>query len=68
MDLTQIVPAGRQIIERYGASGFRVSGAIWLGPVLVFPDLTLAWTAADAAAVDWESLAPVVERGGVQIL
>jgi len=68
MDLTQIVPAGRQIIERYGASGFRVSGAIWLGPVLVFPDLTLAWTAADAATVDWESLAPVVKRGGVQIL
>ncbi len=68
MDLTQIIPTGRQIIERYGASGFRVSGAIWLGPVLVFPDLTLPWAAAHAAAVDWDSLTPVVEHGGVQIL
>jgi uncharacterized protein len=68
MDLTQVVPAGRQVIERYGPSGFRVSGVIWRGPVLVFPDRTLPWTAADAAAVSWESLAPVVEHGGVQVL
>jgi uncharacterized protein len=68
MDLTQIVPAGRQIIERYGPTGFRVTGVIWRGPLLVFPDLTLSWTPADAAAVDWESLTTVVEHGGVQIL
>ncbi len=68
MDLTPLVPPGRQLIERYGPSGFRVSGVIYRGPVLVFPDATLPWTAADAAAVTWESLAPVIERGGVQIL
>jgi uncharacterized protein len=68
MDLTPIAPLGRQLIERYGPSGFRVSGVIWPGPVLVFPDLTLSWSAADAAAVSWESLLPVVEHGGVQIL
>jgi uncharacterized protein len=68
MDLSQIVPAGRQVIERYGPTGFRVSGVIWRGPVLIFPDLTLSWTPVDAAAVDWESLTPVVEHGGVQIL
>ena len=68
MDLTPIVPAGRQVIERYGPTGFRVTGVIWRGPLLVFPDLTLPWTPLDAAAVDWESLTPVVEHGGVQIL
>ncbi len=68
MDLTPLVPAGRQVIERYGPSGFRVTGVIWRGPVLVFPELTLPWTAIDAAAIDWESLTPVVEHGGVQIL
>jgi uncharacterized protein len=68
MDLTPIVPAGRQVIERYAPSGFRVTGVIWRGSLLVFPDRTLPWTAADAAAVSWESLAPVVEHGGVQIL
>ncbi len=68
MDLTLVVPAGRQLIERYGPSGFRVSGVVWHGPVLVFPDLTLPWTAIDAAAVGWESLRPVIEHGGVEIL
>jgi len=65
MELTQIVQPGRQLIERYGASGFRVSGTIYLGPVLVFPDQTLHW--ADAA-ISVEGLAPVAARGGVELL
>jgi len=65
MELTQILQPGRQVIERYAAGGFRVSGTIYAGAVLVFPDVTLAW--ADAA-LTVESLAPVVAHGGVEIL
>ncbi|HTV45502.1 MAG TPA: Mth938-like domain-containing protein [Stellaceae bacterium] len=68
MDLSPLVPAARQIVERYGPSGFRVSGVIWNCPVLVFPDLTREWNITDAARIDWVSLLPVVEHGGVQIL
>jgi uncharacterized protein len=65
MELTQLVQPGRQVIERYAASGFRVSGAIFAGPVLVFPDVTLVWAEAALSAA---SLAPVVEHGGVELL
>ena len=68
MDLTPLVPAGRQVIERYAPSGFRVTGVIYHGPVLVFPDRVLPWDATSASAVTGESLAPVIEHGGVQIL
>ena len=68
MDITPVATAGRQIIERYAPSGFRVSGVIYHGPVLVFPDLTVAWDAASARDVTRETLAPVIEHGGVQIL
>ena len=68
MELTPLVPAGRQVIERYGESGFRVAGVIYRGSVLVFPDRTLLWAAVNASDVTWESLAPVIEHGGVQIL
>jgi uncharacterized protein len=68
MDLTPLVPAGRQIIERYAPSGFRVAGMVYHGPVLVFPDRTLLWEVASGPPVTWESLAPVIEHGGVQIL
>ena len=68
MDLTPVPTAGRQIIERYAASGFRVSGVIYHGPIMVFPDLTVAWDAANARDITWETLAPVIEHGGVEIL
>ena len=56
MELTASSPAGRQLIERYGPSGFRVSGTVYPGPVLVFPDRTLVW--ADAIFTE-AGLAPV---------
>ena len=65
MELIAVSPAGRQIIERYAASGFRVSGVIYQGPVLVFPDRTLSWP---EAVLTPESLAPVIEHGGVELL
>jgi len=65
MELTQVTQPGRQVIERYGPSGFRVSGQIHLGPVLVFADLTIAW--ADPAITE-AALAPVVEHGSVELL
>jgi uncharacterized protein len=68
MELTPLVPTGRQTIERYGASGFRVAGVVYRGAVLVFPDRTLPWAAASVSSITWESLAPVVKHGGVQIL
>jgi uncharacterized protein len=68
MDLTPLVPAGRQVIERYAASGFRVTGVIYHGPILVFPDRTMPWEGASTSVVTCESLAPVIEHGGIQIL
>ncbi|HEX5455450.1 MAG TPA: Mth938-like domain-containing protein [Stellaceae bacterium] len=65
MELTPQIPAGRQIIERYAAAGFRVSGMVYAGPVLVFPDQTLVW--ADAA-VSEPGLQPVFAHGGVELL
>jgi len=65
MELTQVAQPGRQVIERYGPSGFRVSGAIHLGPILVFADCTVEWP---DAAVTEAALAPIVEHGGVELL
>ena len=68
MDLTPLAAAGRQVIERYGASGFRVSGVIYHGSALVFPDRTVPWDAASASEVTLDTLAPVIGHGGVEIL
>ena len=40
MDVTPLVPAGRQIIESYGEGRFRVGGTLHAGSILVFPIYT----------------------------
>jgi uncharacterized protein len=68
MDLTPVIPSERQVIERYGASGFRVTGVAYPTSILVFPEATLPWSVADIGAVSAETLKPVLGRGGVEIL
>jgi uncharacterized protein len=65
MELTAQSAAGRQLIERYSAAGFRVSGIVFSGPVLVFPDHTLAW---ETATPTLEGLAPVIVTGGIELI
>ena len=68
MDLTPLIPAGRQVIESYGASGFRVSGTHHRGSIIVLPDATHGWPIRTLAEVTMESLTRVTARGGVEIL
>src|SRR5262245_47874325 len=63
MDLTPLIPAGRQIVESYGGGRFRVSGQSMDGSILVFPDRTLSWPLAAIEEFDETRLAPVIEAG-----
>ena len=65
MELVPRSSAERQVIERYGASGFRVAGVVFAGPVLVFPERTILW---ENAAPTIEGLAPVVAEGGIELV
>jgi len=67
MDITPLIPGGRQVIEGYSPSGFRVSGALYAGSVLVFVDRTELWPVSLGAAT-LDRFAPVVARGDVEIL
>jgi uncharacterized protein len=64
MDITPAVPVGRQVIEAYGPSGFRVSGVTYAGAVIVLPESTLSWRVAAMTDVTVDSLAPVHQRAG----
>lgn len=71
MDLTPLIPTGRQIIESYGDGRFRVAGQVYEGSVLVFPQTTLAWSITAMAALTVESLSPVAVQaaaGEIELL
>lgn len=59
LDITPLVPAGRQVIEAYGGGGFVIAGARHAGSVIVFAERTLSWTPAAAAEVTEQSLLPL---------
>lgn len=71
MDVTPLIPQGRQVIDAYGEGGFRISGHRVEGSVIVFPDSVTAWTVADAGEMNAANLAPVsaaARAGGVELL
>ena len=60
VDLTPLIPQGRQVVEGYGPGRFRVSGQVHQGAILVLPTRTLAWPVAAVEAVTFDSLAAIV--------
>lgn len=67
MDITPLVPKDRQVIESYGPRGFRVSGVVHDGAILVRPHATQAWSVAALADLSLASFAPILD-GATEIL
>lgn len=56
MDVTPLIPEGRQIIQTYSAAGFKVSGQLYEGAVIVTPSSSWNWNAPSAfSALDVSS-------------
>jgi len=63
MDVTPLIPQGKQIIEAYGEGGFRISGQRIEGSIIVFPDRVVAWAPAAAGDMSADNLQPVSAAG-----
>lgn len=64
MDITAAVPQGKQVVESYGAGRFRVSGSLYRGSILVFPEETLNWDVTGVDALAAGSFTAVIQRAG----
>ena len=60
MEITPLIPEGRQVIESYGDGRFRVSGVLLEGSLLVLPTVTFPWPVAEAAGITLDTLAPLL--------
>jgi uncharacterized protein len=69
MDVTPQIAEGKQVIEAYGDKRFRVTGEVYEGSILVFPDRTLNWKVAAFEDLTVESLQPIIDvAGDVEVL
>ncbi len=60
MDVTPLVPRGRQVIGSYGGGGFVVSGERHEGSLLVFPEATAPFAATNWSEMTLDHLAAVI--------
>jgi uncharacterized protein len=67
MDVTPLVPKGRQLIEAYGEGGFRISGTRYQGSVWVLPQVTLAWPVAQFADFAPETIEDLLAQSSQRV-
>lgn len=68
MDITPHIGEGRQVITNYGSGQFKIGGQVYTTSVLVFPNKTIPWNITKNVAITLESLAPIIQAGGVELL
>lgn len=69
MELRQVAPQGRQLVQAYRPGGFTISGVRHAGSVLVRIDRTDPWAVASLEALTAELLAPLIEAAaGVDVV
>ncbi len=62
MDITPLIDVRSQVIQSYGADGFKISGEPYDSPIAVFPDRVVVWTPGDLDRAS--DFAPVLEGAG----
>jgi len=61
LDITPVIPVGRQLIQRYGEGGFRIANVDHDGSVIVFADSTEPWPISGLDQITMESLAAILK-------
>lgn len=61
MELVRHQPQSEQVVERYDASGFKISGKRYDGPVVVLPEETSVWTAGRVDEITIGTLSAVTD-------
>jgi uncharacterized protein len=63
MDVTPLIRADRQVIQSYAGGRFKVSGQVFEGAILVFPEETLLWAnSVPAENLNIENFQSLIEK------
>ncbi|MCD6035931.1 MAG: hypothetical protein K0R63_1672 [Rickettsiales bacterium] len=69
MDVTPVIPKGKQIITGYGAGNIIVNGMRYTGSLLVFPEEVVEWNVETSTLLTEQLLLPIISRAAsIEIL
>lgn len=61
VDMHPVMPTDRQLVQSYGDGRFKVTGAVYQGSIIVFPEHTQLWPAVTVGDVCIESLHAITD-------
>lgn len=62
IDINPVVPQGRQLIQRYGNGGFKISTVPFEGSVLVLPEEAMSWSVTEPGDITIDALSPITSQ------
>ncbi len=63
MDVTPVIPKGKQVLTGYGAGAFKINNESIPGSLFLLPDRAIAWSAAEPfTAESLRSIYPYLEN------
>lgn len=68
MDVTPLIPEGRQIVQGYADGHFKVSQVVFDGPVLVMPERTEVWPIGWTSGADEAALLEALDLASLEAL
>lgn len=68
MDVTPLIPEGRQIVQGYADGHFKVNQLVYEGPVLVMPERTETWSIGWVSGADEASLLNTLDLASLAVL
>jgi uncharacterized protein len=68
MDITPIIPQGKNIIKSYGNMAFKINDAEYSGNIILLPDRVDVWDIKSAENIATESLQIITQNDTVEIL
>jgi uncharacterized protein len=67
MDITPLIAADRRVIQSYSPGHFKISGQVYTGPVIIFPDRVIPWPLAGINALTPDDFS-LFEEGAVDVI
>jgi len=62
MDITPIIPKGKQVLSGYGAGAFKINNESISGSLLLLPDRAIAWDMQNFDPEHLQNLIPMLEE------
>lgn len=68
MDVTPLIPSGRNIIKGYGNKSFNINDSVYNSSIIVFPDKIINWSVFSPKDISLEKFTEILAQKDLEIL